>query len=659
MKIFKITFLFLIIAMQSAVGQESRYLVYDWNTTPAPWPLSKEDKANKEVSVLTHRIVQLEYDANDGKLYEYYLYHGRTYVNDKAGIAENNTVYISLDDVYEVVKAKARVILPNGKVIVQNMENLKKGYSQEMEADYNYFAFDGMEPGSEIELLYVVKKSPDLYGIIYTIQGENIKYNESLEIISPANLVIESKSYNGLPDMVTDTTLSPLNYLKVSIDTLRGMQPESYAYLDKNLGKIAYKLDKNTYSNLRNVVDYGKIARYTHENTYPEFSRNDLKAIKKIYDLAGLDEKKPADENIRLLENYLKKNFHFQKNYPDDLSNPKNILENKAYTELGALRIYTAICKNIGIKTQLVFTCDRTKNAFDKNFAIYNYLEKELLYFPEINLFLDPISLDSRLGLINPEYTHTDGMFVSSVSMGGFVTGIATFENIPAKLAKDNKTEMDIEVDFSTGLTSPKVHYVIKKYGTTMSSAQAFYDRISPERLPEIKKSFLELDDNFEVKNILVSNTNPEDIGQKPIVIEGDVTSQSFVQLAGNKALFRIGQLIGPQSELYSESKKERVQSVENLVRRAYDRSITFEVPEGYKLSNPEDLKMEIKYMNEEGKIQMCFISDYEQTGKIITVIIDEQYNQMELPANRFDEFSKVINAASDFNKIVLIFEKA
>lgn len=659
MKFIKITFIFLLLALQPVLGQQPRYLAYDWDTSPTSWPLSQEDKAKKEVSLLTHRIVQFEYDADEkNKLYEYYLHHGRTYVNDKAGIAENNTVYISLDDVFEVVKAKARVILPTGKVIVQNMENMKTGYSQEMETEYNYFAFNGMEPGSEIELLYVVKKAPDLYGILYTIQGENTKYNQSLEIISPTNLVMESKSYNGLPEMMIDTTLSPLNYLRVSIDTLPGMKPEPYAYLKKNLGKIAYKLDRNTYSNVRNVVDYGKIARYSYENIYPEFSKNDRKAIQKIYGQAGLGEKKSAEENIRTLENYLKKNFHYQENYPDKLSNPEYILENKSYTELGAFRLYAAISKTMGIKTQLVFTCDRTKNAFDKNFAIYNYLEKKLLYFPEINLFLDPISLDSRLGLIYPEYTHTNGMFVDGISMGGFVTGVATFENIPSKLAKDNKTEMNIAVDFSSGLLNSKVHYIIKRYGTTMSTVQAFYDRISPERLPTIKKSFLELYDSFEVEHVTVSNTTPEDIGQAPFIIEGDVTSQSFVQLAGNKVLFRIGQLIGRQSELYSESKKARVQTVENLVRRAYDRIITFEIPEGYKLTNPEDLKMKIAYLNKNGETAMCFVSRYEQTGKLITVIINEQYNQMEFPADRFDEFSNVINAASDFNKIVLVFEK-
>jgi hypothetical protein len=41
-----------------------------------------------------------------------------------------------------------------------------------------------------------------------------------------------------------------------------------------------------------------------------------------------------------------------------------------------------------------------------------------------------------------------------------------------------------------------------------------------------------------------------------------------------------------------------------------------------------------------------------------VKVVIDEVYKKVRFPADEFDEFKKVINAAADYNKVVLILEK-
>ena len=44
--------------------------------------------------------------------------------------------------------------------------------------------------------------------------------------------------------------------------------------------------------------------------------------------------------------------------------------------------------------------------------------------------------------------------------------------------------------------------------------------------------------------------------------------------------------------------------------------------------------------------------------GKTVTVEIKEFYKKLILPLDEFDDFREIINAAADFNKKVLIFEK-
>jgi hypothetical protein len=54
----------------------------------------------------------------------------------------------------------------------------------------------------------------------------------------------------------------------------------------------------------------------------------------------------------------------------------------------------------------------------------------------------------------------------------------------------------------------------------------------------------------------------------------------------------------------------------------------------------------------------MAFISTWKQEGDKLIIEITEEYNQIKWPKTDYDNFVKVINAAADFNKVVLVLEK-
>ena len=142
----------------------------------------------------------------------------------------------------------------------------------------------------------------------------------------------------------------------------------------------------------------------------------------------------------------------------------------------------------------------------------------------------------------------------------------------------------------------------------------------------------------------------------KPFVIHGMAsTKSSFFNKAGNRYLLKIGEMIGEQVEMYQE--EQRKLPVENEFNRNYDRKIQFVIPDGYKIRNLDDLKMEI-FHEENGEKSMGFYSNYEIDGSTVNVFIKEYYKQLVYPLKYFDQFRKIINAAADFNKKVLIFEK-
>jgi hypothetical protein len=87
------------------------------------------------------------------------------------------------------------------------------------------------------------------------------------------------------------------------------------------------------------------------------------------------------------------------------------------------------------------------------------------------------------------------------------------------------------------------------------------------------------------------------------------------------------------------------------------DRLIEFEIPAGYDIKNPEDLNINI-VESPTATSTMGFVSSYMLKGNSLLVRIHEYYKQPDYALEKFGVFQKVINAAADFNKVVLVLEK-
>ena len=141
----------------------------------------------------------------------------------------------------------------------------------------------------------------------------------------------------------------------------------------------------------------------------------------------------------------------------------------------------------------------------------------------------------------------------------------------------------------------------------------------------------------------------------KPLEINGEVSGTALIEKTGKDVLFKIGDVIGPQSELYQD--KPRQTNIDMELANHYSRTLKIEIPEGYKLSGVEALKMNIKF-NYKGQDACGFVSDYEVKGNLLIVNITEYYNVIQYPKEEFENFRRVINASADFNKVNIVLEK-
>ena len=138
-------------------------------------------------------------------------------------------------------------------------------------------------------------------------------------------------------------------------------------------------------------------------------------------------------------------------------------------------------------------------------------------------------------------------------------------------------------------------------------------------------------------------------------MIDVDVTTAKFNSSAGEKQLFKIGELIGPQVEMYAE--KERTLPVDDDYARRFYREITVVLPAGVKVENLDALLFD-KKLERDGKPILQFKSTYTLEGNTLKVIVDEFYKVSSLPLTDFETYKSVVNAAADFNKVTLVLGK-
>lgn len=199
-----------------------------------------------------------------------------------------------------------------------------------------------------------------------------------------------------------------------------------------------------------------------------------------------------------------------------------------------------------------------------------------------------------------------------------------------------------------------KIHsrQLLTGYGAT--SYRPAFNYLPKDKLDEFTKSIIQSVSKSEnISNIKVENTSFADgLPNKPLIIEADIESGDLVEKAGTRLFIKIGEVIGPQAQMYQE--KPRQLPIVIQYPHALDRLINFTIPDGYEVKNPGDLQVNVT----DEQQTMGFLSSYTLKGNDLQIKVHEFYKVTDYPVSMLEQFRKVINASADFNKIVLILVK-
>ncbi|MBO3272917.1 DUF3857 domain-containing protein [Hymenobacter defluvii] len=650
--------LFLTVLLPAAAQAQSlpaslTYATYNWETQRKRLPVSGDDAQLPALVLREFSANEFAYtDAQRKNLRLFSIDHRIIRVNTSEGIEQFNKIYVPVQDGARIVTLKARTISPRGEVVEVSEGNMKELKDDDGTRNYKIFALDGVEKGSEIEYIFMRERPGTFFGREYLQSGIPAR-DVTFELISPATLTFETRLYHVPAGAQHDTVSQEKRITHVHLPAVVASHDETFAAPKAELMRAEYKLAYNAARGNARLFTWADASQYIHGTTYT-LNKDENKALDKLMKQLPVPAGADVAAKITAAEQYLKSNFNLDPAAEPSLT---RIITTRNASEVGFTRLFAAVLRRLYVEHELVLTSDRSDAPFDEGFDSWNYLSNYAFYFPATKQYLAPARPDYRYGMIPAEWTANKGLFVKTVKLGTTESAVGAVRDIPTLTADESPNDLAMTVRFSPALDKTLIDFHETLGGYQAQPIQPFYSFIPEDKRTEVLQELVKSNvPNASFTSVKVTNGEAGlSALTKPFVVDAQVESADLLDRAGPKYLFKIGTLLGPQSELYQA--EARQYDVENDFNRRYNRVITVELPAGYAVRNLQDLNVDVK-TGPTAAPSYLFRSQYEQKGQTVTINITEYYREIRWPKKDFEAFRDVVNAAANFNKVVLVLEK-
>lgn len=626
---------------------------FSWNDKPALHKMPEKFKDASAIYLRDDRIY--EYKFEDKKMVQYNHVYKLIKVADDKGIESFNKIYVPVYGTSEVNNLKARVINSSGQVINVPAEKIKDEMYEGNR--FRFFAMEGLDKGSEIEYTYVTKRNPTYFGS-ETFQSESTPYARvNVTLVVPKHLKFEAMGFNGLT-VLTDSVIDETRVIAAYSDNIPQLEDEKYGLPKPHMQRLDYKLSYNlSNNNPVKLNTWNEMARNIHRNL-TSINDKEKKAVTKFVNAANVPDGTGEETTIELLEDYMKNKINIdEKLVSENADNLEAIIKSGNTNDFGASRLMIAMLETKGIRYQVVFPSVRNQLPLVEELENWNRIDETLLYFPSTKKFLQPNAVILRYPYVDAYWAATRGLFLKITSIGDVTTAIAKFDTIPMIPFDQHAHNMEVSVKLDGTGDSLIIEskQILKGYGASVY--RPIWSFLTVDKQQETMKEIIgSVAKSENIQNIKAENTAFTDFwDNKPLIISGTIHTAQLLDRAGNKLLFKVGELIGTQEQMYQE--KPRQLPAEMQYPHVLYRKIKFQIPDGYNIKNLKDLNIDIQE-KKNNIITLGFTSSYTLTGNSLDVEVMETYRELKYPLSEFETFKKVINAAADFNKIVLVLEK-
>ncbi len=644
---------FLLIALPiMSLGQKTEFESYDWNTIETERNTDTIKCVNGVAVTLDRRIFEVYLNA-ENYFEEVFVFHRKIKVESHDALSAFNKIYISLENVIDILNIKARFISPAGKITVLPKESIKQIANMDNDGDYKTFAIEGGEVGGQIEYFYVLRKKYNAESGYY-LQDRIPKSNVDIIFAYPSKIEYLIKSYNGFPVFKLDTQNQEKTYQRAHIDYIPAIEEEKYANYKASLMRFEYTLSYNHYNSALRKYSWKTACDNTYNNVY-DLSKNDKSVAQTLYKQIT-HESADTEHKIRAIENWVKTNISIKKEIPyqKELS---EILRLKQANNTSVVKLFIALLTAGNVDFEFIETGTNEARPFDPDFNCTNFLNSYLIYFPKVDKYLSPDNIEYRLGLTPENYQGQYGLFMHPVGYNENITALAyQVKQIPIQDNSTNTDSLYVNLSLNSNETDIDAKIVRRINGAFGRIFQNLFQNLTEEKRKDVCSDFFSMGkQEAKISSLVIKNDHPNNIGLNPLVFDVSLKATDLIENAGNNLLFHVGETIGRQAELYQE--QSRKLPIHVGVLHNYYRKIIFQIPEGYVVANPENLEMKVEMKNGD-KTGCIFTSHADIKDRQLIIISREYYNDETYPASRYPEFRDVINASADFNKKVILLKK-
>lgn len=618
------------------------YKTYDWESNPEIHVLTSYENKESSVGVLKRKVVEFYQSELTQKINIYETTHTITRVNDEVGIQRHNQVYIPMRSGSKLMNIKARTIAKDGSITNLDEENIKQIENVESYGDFQIFAIEGAQNGSEIEVLYTLEKEYSPFGTEVIQNNYYIKRAEMVYITN--NLQGTIKTYNTDQEFER-TYLGNRLVEELFVSNIKPVAEEEYSATEANRIYVAYQCFGNPdvtqemlWNNVVGNISQGLFPVQIQKVVIDEIRENILKEGEELSDF----------EKAARLDNFIKSNFTVVDNRNQQLEEIDYILQNRSASEIGILKVYAHFLVALKLEYEMVITANRYTHRFDPDYYNPNALREFMIYLPYIKQYISPNRIDYRVSEAPTNILGNNGLFINQ------------------ELEYDFRKIIQSDPDYSHIVRNMDIHFSEDFDNVIVDEYQEYYGHWGVQNRAymtlmtgDAKRQFEDYltGSGIEGKNVTKLELVNEDMNQTeynlPYIVNSTIESASLLQDAGGSYIFEIGKIIGIQSELYQET--ERANPIEMQYPNQYNYEIIVNIPEGYSIDGLESLeiKKELIINNK----RMCYWdSSYEVKDNQIVITIEESYRVNEYPIDKYEGFREVINAASDFNKAAILF---
>ena len=623
--------------------------LYEWEQNRDRYELSGQDKNLSEI-ILRHHT-QYDYVFENSQFVMYSTIHRIVYVNNNEAVQKHNRIVISMTNALELVKLRARAINKDGKTVNFDESNLKELKNESNGKAYKIFAIEGVELGSEIEYYFVRKMRPSVFDRVFLQFDVPVKMN-SFMLTCPEHLQFDFKTYHDFP-AVKEEENEDLNVYLTSMKDVPALKAEAFSNFDPNRKRLEFKLAYNTARSKSRLYTWDEAAK-TFYVMLTTVTKEDQKALSKFVKSLNDNSADELEKRIKNVEQAIKASIQVSEGREESLAEISSILKVKLASHQGMTRLFLAVFNQLDIQCNPVLTCSRESIRFDGEFDTWAFLDDYVLHFPDTKKFLSPYVFECRYPFVQPEFTAQKGLFMQPYTSGNIKSAFSVIGEIPAIDYSYNIDNLNLDIFFVEDLASNEIKQLREFGGYNAAYFTPYYEIMSRDQKQAMIDQLAKQTAPDAVINKWTATATP-DGNSNNFQVSMDFHSSHFVERAGSKILFKIGELIGPQIEMYRDDK--RTVPVENDFNRMYNRIIKVHLPEGYRIKNADDLLIDIEY-TDEAEVPFSFKSEYNLKDGVLTVHIQEFYKEIYAPISRYEDFRKVVNAAADFNKITLVLER-